>query len=111
MGEPKGISYFLKSTTTEEKFVDIYTVPGGKRFHAKVIRVEFPSGTGGELQVALYYGLRKVAPATPYYNGDDARFEDCIDVLYHSGDPVRLWYKNTVAALRKANVKVEGILE
>jgi len=111
MGNIKGISYFIKSTVVEEKFVDIYTVPGGKKFHAKVIRVEFPSGTGGELQVALHYGLRKVAPATDYYAGDDARFKDSIDVLYHSGDPVKLWYKNTVAATRMANVKIEGILE
>jgi len=111
MKELKGVSYFIKSTVVEEKFVNVWTVPGGKRFHAKVIRVEFPSGTGGELRVALYYGLRKVAPATPYYSGDDARFEDEIDVTYHSGDPVKLWYKNTVAATRTANVKIEGELE
>jgi len=107
----KGVSYFIKSTVVEEKFVDVWTVPGGKRFRARRILVHFPSGTGGELRVALYYGLRKVAPATAYYNGDDARFEDEIDVLYHSGDPVRLWYENTVAATRTANVKVEGFLE
>jgi len=111
MGEPKGVSYFVKSTAVEEKFVDIWTVPGGKKFYAKRIHVHFPSGTGGELYVALYYGLRKIAPATSYYNGDDARFVDEIDVTYHSGDPVKLWYKNTAAATRTANVKIEGELE
>jgi len=32
-------------------------------------------------------------------------------VLYHSGDPVRIWWKNVGTVDRLANVKVEGVLE
>jgi len=75
MGEPKGVSYFIKSTVVEEKFVNIWIVPGGKKFYAKRIAVHFPSGTGGRLgaffppgcagmvKVAVFYGKLQIWPS------------------------------------------------
>lgn len=111
IGEPVSIPYFLEKSAIETGFIDIYTVEAGKTLRVTKIRVQFPSGTGGELEVALYYGDLKVAPETASYKGDDARFEDDIDVAYFSGDPVRLWYNCTIANARKANIKLDGVLE
>jgi len=109
-GKPVSIPYYLTKSAIGSGFETIMTVPPFKRIKIRKIIVQFPSGTGGELRVALYYGLMKVAPETDYYAGDDARFEDEIDVTYYSGDPIRIWWELTVAVARKANIKLEGEL-
>lgn len=111
MGEPVSIPYFLTQDTVTSGFVDIYTVPDGKTLHVNKIHVQFPAGTNAELEVALYYGDMKVSPATDNFAGDDARYEDKIDVKYFSGDLVKIWYNCTKAAAKIANIKLEGVLE
>jgi len=112
MGVEKPLSYRLSAAPDAEGFVAIYTVKPGQRYRAKRIRVHFPSGTAGELRVALYYGAMKVAPETDYYSGDDFTYENGIDVTYFSGDPVRIWYKNTsTTAYRYADIEIAGCLD
>lgn len=111
MCEPVSIPYFLSKAAIESGFIDIYTVEAGKTLRVNKIRVQFPSGSLGELEVALYYGDLKVAPETDSYAGDDARFEDDINVVYFSDDAVKIWYNCTIAAARMANIKLDGVLE
>jgi len=112
MGEKITVPYHLVATKGTSGFKEIWTVTGGKRFHAKKIEIFFPTGASDELHVALYYGMRKVFPKIGDIVGDAIKYEKTIDVIYHSGDSVRIYYKNDNPTYdREADIILEGVLK
>jgi len=90
----------------------IYTVDPGKILTVKIVQVAFPAGTYGELHIAIYYGNLKVWPKTDYVSGDNVLFRKGVSIKYYSGDPIRVWYKNTnTTETRDCFIDVEGLLE
>jgi len=101
----------LTATGGESGFKTLYTVLGGKKLNIKKVTVAFPVGTYGELEVSLYYGLRRIWPKDANLTGDNMSFEKDVDLWYHSGDPVRLYYKNAnTTESRECYINLEGEL-
>jgi len=112
MGRRISIPYYLRADPATKDFVTIYTIPKGKKAVLKKITIRFPAGTNGELRLALYYGHMKVAPETPYWNGNDVRFIETLNIPYWSQDPVLLWYENVnTTAIRESSILIEAELE
>jgi len=110
--EKASLTYRLAASPGDSGFATIYTVDPGRILKIHKVIIHFPSGTAGELRLALYYGNLKVYPKTPYVNGDDVKLEDYVDLTWFSGDDVKLWYENTnVTTARYADVKLEGVLQ
>jgi len=111
MEEEVSIPYHLTASAGESGFKTLYTVLGGKRLNIKKVTVAFPAGTYGELEVALYYGLRKVWPKDGYLTGDNMSFKKSVDLWWHSEDPVLLYYNNrNTTEARECYVNLEGVI-
>jgi len=89
------IPYHLTASAGDSGFETIFTVPAGKKITILKTQIKFPSGTNGELYLALYYGNTKVAPYTGYWVGDDWAFVDEMSSSYQGGDSIVLYYNNT----------------
>jgi len=105
------IKYHLKADPSEEKTISIYKVPNGHTLRITSVEIRFPSGTGGELLVALKYGNMKVYPDSGYASGDGGTIRDDVDITYQSGLDVLLYYKNeNTTDVREAYINLEGEL-
>jgi len=71
------------------RFYDIYTVDKSKVI-LKEIELIFQPGAFRKLYAAFYYGDMKVAPEVGMYTGDGGKIVDHPDVVYYSGDKIRL---------------------
>jgi len=89
------IPYHLVASAGASGFEEVFTVPAGMKITILKTQIKFPSGTGGELYLALYYGNSKVAPYTGYWVGDDVLFVDEMSSSYQGGDSIVLYYNNT----------------
>jgi len=64
------------------------------------------------LLLALYHGIRQVAPIEGKWRGDGFAVTDHTQYKWLSGEPVLLYYKNlNTTTVRKAQITVTGILE
>jgi len=110
--EKVSYSYHLEADAGTSGFKDIHTVEPGRKFHAKRIEVSFPTGTEDDLEIALYYGNRKICPKAGVFRGDNVKYEKEIDVTYYSSDPVKVYYRNLNTTYKRiCDIVVEGILE
>ena len=89
------IPYHITVSAGDSGFETIFTVPAGKRITILKTQIKFPSGTNGELLLALYYGNTRVSPYTNYWVGDDVLFVDEMRSTYQGGDSIVLYYRNT----------------
>ena len=111
MGEKVSIPFSLEAAAGTSGKVAVYTVQDGRVLHVTKLRLRFPGDTARELHVALYYGELKVIPETDYYAGDGITYQEVVDERWFSGDQVLLWYENTGAAERYADLSLDGELE
>jgi len=108
--EPISIVDFAVIGAGESGFRDIYKVQPGKVIKCYRIQIRYPSGTNGDLRLALYYGLLKVAPRTPYWFGNDIKITENLDQKYYSGDQVRIWFENVnTTASREYSLVIEAV--
>ena len=92
--------------------VSIFRVPSARKLKVNKVTVAFPVGTYGELEVALYFGIRRVFPQGRNITGDNMSFEKDVNLTWFSGDHVLLYYKNNNATqTREAYVNLEGVFE
>jgi len=114
MGEEEkevSIPYHLTASAGDSGFKDIYTVPAFKRLRVRKVTIAFPSGTYGELDVALFYGVMKVFPENGYLTGDNMSFKKEVDLTWYSGENVRLYYNNrNTTEARECYVNLEGVI-
>jgi len=106
------IPYRLVAAPGEEGYRTVYTVQDGVTLRVRRVHVHFPIASAGDLRVSLYYGNLKVYPETDWICGSDVHFDDCVDLVWHGGDRVRVWFENTnTAEERSCDIKLEGVLE
>jgi len=106
------IPVYVEADPLKEGYKTIYTVPPGATLTVERVVVHFPSGTGGELLVAFYYGQTRVFPEGEGYRGDGTRLEDEVSAVWISGEDVVVWFRNLSSTdVRRAYGKLEGELK
>jgi len=104
-----GISKYISVAGGVEEDIVLYEVPPQDKVHLRAIQIIFPAGTLGELQLYLKYGEAKVAPETDYWNGDDGKVVDLLDIVYGSQTRVVMHVKNVNPVdARTCTVKIEA---
>ena len=110
---PKKVSvpYHVTAAGGATDTVSIFRVPSARKLKVNKVTVAFPTGTYGELEVALYFGIRRVFPQGRNITGDNMSFGKDVDLTWFTGDNVLLYYKNNNATqTREAYVDLEGVL-
>jgi len=109
---PVSIPYRVSQGPASESTYDAYIVPPGNRLRLKEIEVAFPSGSGGYLQVAVYHGIRRIAPEDGAFQLDEGRAVARLYYEFISGERIKVWAKNTHStATLSASLLMEGELE
>jgi len=109
---PVSIPYRVSQGPDSESTYDVYSVPPGNRLHLNQIEAVFPSGVGGYLQLAVYHGIRKIAPENGVFQLDEGRAVARLDYYFISGEVVKVWAKNThTTSTFSASLLLEGELE
>ncbi len=85
--------YTLIAGPGEEKTIDAITMEQHVRL--RKIQVSFPQGAAGELEVAVLYGNRRIAPTEGTISGDGSTFTFEVDIPYHKGSSIKIYYKNS----------------
>ena len=112
MGKKVSISYFLSADGGAEGDVVLYEVEAAKRFVTKSVYIAYPPATYFELELAIFRGIKQIAPYTGVYQGDANVIEDEFIEDISSAEHVILHYKNNNATeVREAFVLVRGELE
>ncbi len=112
MARKISICYKVTASAGAEDKTSIYTVEAGKRFKLESCYVSFPAGTYYELELAFYYGDKKIAPEENNYVGDNQNYEDVLDFTIESGESLLLYYKNNnTTNTKEAFIIVRGVLE
>jgi len=112
MSRKISIAYKVTASGGAEGKTSIYEVEAGKRFKLESCYVSFPAGAYYELELAFYYGDKKIAPEENTYVGDNQAYEDVLDFTIESGEDLLLYYKNNNSTqTREAFVIVRGVLE
>jgi len=105
------VPYHLKADAGASGEEAIYTVPEGKVLRIDEVTVRFPPGTAGELELSLKRGEETVFPEERPLVGDGATLRFDVELLYESGEPVILAYRNVnTAEAREAYVYLSGVL-
>jgi len=92
---PVSIPYRVSQSPNSEATYDVYQVPPGSKLKLKEIETIFPSGVAGYLQLALYHGIKKIAPEDGVFQLDEGRVVARLDYEFISGEIVKVWAKNT----------------
>jgi len=109
---PVSIPYRVSQGPASESTYDVYQIPPGQKLRLKEIEAVFPSGVGGYLQLALYHGIRKIAPEDGVFQLDEGRVVSRLDYKFGSGEVVKVWAKNThTTSTLSASLLMEGELE
>jgi len=109
---PVSIPYRVSQGPASESTYDAYIVPPGRRLRLKEIEAIFPSGVGGYLQLAVYHGIRRIAPEDGAFQLDEGRAVARLRYEFISGERVKVWAKNTHATSTfSASLLMEGELE
>ena len=90
----------------------LLTVTAAKKLRIKKLTVHFPNGVGYHLQIALLRGTMQRVPDGGYLTGDNNTISVECDILYESGEDVKVWYNNTdTTNSHSCYVLVEGVIE
>lgn len=110
--EPISVPYVADKAPAAIGYDIAYVVPSGRRFKLKEVEVHFPSGTARELELAIYHGIKQVAPEKEVWRGDDLRFRAICDYEFISGEKVLVYFKNiSTVARRGGHLNLIGVLE
>lgn len=112
MGEKISVPYHVSIEPDKEATAIAYTVPGAQKFKLCEVEAVFPSGAGGNLQMAVYHGIRKVAPKNGVFRMSQGKQVARVEYTFHSGEKVLIWAKNTnVGDTLDGDILLEGDLE
>lgn len=112
MAEKVSVPYHASVPAVTEGTAVAFTVPGGQRFRLREVETVFPSGAAGDLQLAVYHGIRKVAPKDGVFRMSQGKQVARVEYTFISGEKVLVWYKNTHATEAKdGDLLLEGELE
>jgi len=109
---PVSIPYRVSQGPASQSIYDAYTIPPGNKLTLQEIEVIFPSGVGGYLQLAVYHGIRKIAPLDGVFQLDEGRAVARLQYQFLSGEIIKVWAKNThTTNTLSASLLMEGELE
>jgi len=112
MGKKISIPYYLSADGGSEGDIVLYEVEAAKRFVTKSVYIAFPPATYFELELAIFRGIKQIAPYTGTYRGDANVIEDEFIEDISSAERVILHYKNNnTTEVREAFILVRGELE
>ena len=112
MTEKISVSHHVTQGPNSESTTVAFTVPGGQKFRMCEVEAAFPSGVGGYLQVAVYHGIRQVAPKDGVFKMSQGKQVARAEYIFIAGEKVMVWSKNTHSAnTYDADVLLEGELE
>jgi len=109
--ESVSVSTRVEVDPLEESTFVFYRVPGAHRFITKKATVHFPSGTGGELSISFWRGIKKVIPDWGEFVGDDVIFSDYSQEEFRSGSGILIYCRNkSMTSVHYAEISLEGEL-
>lgn len=112
MTETVSIGYTLTVAAGGEGTVDIYEVPAAAVLTINHVRIHFPSGNEGNLQVNLRVGIVNIYPTEGSAAGDNTTWEFRTEKIVRSGSKISVYYKNNDSTNpHTCFILIEGILE
>ena len=111
MPQKISVPFHLSRAPGTEAFETAYQVPAAKKFNLCEVEVIMTGTPAGKLQIAVYHGIRKVAPNGGVFQLGEGRTVARAEYTFNSGEKVLVWSKNTHDAnTYDADVVLEGEL-
>ncbi|MEM3488170.1 MAG: hypothetical protein QXO75_00675 [Nitrososphaerota archaeon] len=105
------VEHVIEADAGESGYVHVYTVPAGKTFILKRVRIHFDADCKYNLSLAIFFGNVQILPIEGTFKGSDETIEASTYWTFLSGEPVKLYYSNAGTTVTHATVVIEGELE
>lgn len=90
----------------------MYTVPAAAKLTITHVRVYFPTGNQGLLEIVLKAGLKNLYPTSGTLSGDNTMWEMRTKQILTSGSEIEIEYTNNDGSNgHDAYILLEGIVE
>jgi len=111
MVEQFSLGYKLTAAAGASGTTTLHTVSSGV-LHITYVRLYFPTGSEGCLQVNLRKGMVNIYPVEGYASGDDTTWEFRTEQILSSGEELSVFYNNTdTTNSHDCYILVEGYVE
>jgi len=112
MTEEISVPFHVSRGPNTEAYEVAYRVPGGQKLTLREVEVMFAGTPAGALQLAVYHGIRKVAPKDGVFKMSSGKAVARTEYTFNADEKVIVWSKNTHDVdTYDADVLLEGELE
>ena len=111
MAEKISVPFHVSRGPNTEASEEAFRVPAGQKFQLCEVEVVYTGTPAGDLQIAVYHGICKVAPKDGVFKMGSGKVVARAEYTFNSDEKVLVWSKNTHSAnTYRADVLLEGEL-